>query len=91
MDRKPSGSSVHGNSPGKNTGVGCHFLLQGIFPAQGLNQLSAALAVDSLSLSHQGRSPQMIQMNLFTKQKWIYRENKITISKVGEDKLGVWD
>ena len=22
--------------PGKNTGVGCHFLLQGIFPAQGL-------------------------------------------------------
>ena len=23
------------NSPGKNTGVGCHFLLQGIFPTQG--------------------------------------------------------
>ena len=23
--------------PGKNTGVGCHFLLQGIFPTQGLN------------------------------------------------------
>ena len=30
------GFSVHG-SPGKNTGVGCHFLLQGIFPTQGLN------------------------------------------------------
>ena len=25
------------NFPGKNTGVGCHFLLQGIFPIQGLN------------------------------------------------------
>ena len=25
---------------GKNTGVGCHFLLQGIFPTQGLNQVS---------------------------------------------------
>ena len=25
------------NSPGKNTGVGCHFLLQGIFPTQGSN------------------------------------------------------
>ena len=25
------------NSPGKNTGVGCHFLLQGIFPIQGSN------------------------------------------------------
>ena len=24
-------------SPGKNTGVGCHALLQGIFPTQGLN------------------------------------------------------
>ena len=26
------------NSPGKNTGVGCRSLLQGIFPTQGLNQ-----------------------------------------------------
>ena len=25
------------DSPGKNTGVACHFLLQGIFPAQGSN------------------------------------------------------
>ena len=31
------GSSVHGDSPGKNTGAGCHALLQGIFPAQGSN------------------------------------------------------
>ena len=37
MDYSPSGSSVHGDSPGKNTGVGCHTLLQGIFPTQGLN------------------------------------------------------
>ena len=34
---KPPGSSVHGDSPGKNTGVGCHALLQGIFLTQGLN------------------------------------------------------
>ena len=25
------------SSPGRSTGVGCHFLLQGIFPTQGLN------------------------------------------------------
>ena len=31
------GSSVHGIFSGKNTGVGCHFLLQGIFLTQGLN------------------------------------------------------
>ena len=30
-------ATVHGASPGKNTGVGCHALLQGIFPIQGLN------------------------------------------------------
>ena len=38
MDCSPPSSSVHGDSPGKNTGVGCHALLQGIFPTQGSNQ-----------------------------------------------------
>ena len=37
MDCSPPGSSVHGDCPGKNTGVGCHALLQGIFPTRGLN------------------------------------------------------
>ena len=37
MDCSRPGSSVHGDSPGKNTGVGCHAVLQGIFPAQGSN------------------------------------------------------
>ena len=32
-----SGSSVHGDSPGKNPEVGCHALLQGIFPTPGSN------------------------------------------------------
>ena len=37
MDYGPLGSSVHGDSPGKNTGVDCHALLQGIFLTQGSN------------------------------------------------------
>jgi len=37
MDCSPPGSSVHGDSPGQNTGVGCYFILQGIFQSQGLN------------------------------------------------------
>ena len=37
MDCGPLGSSVHGDSPNKNTEVGCHVLLQGIFPTQGSN------------------------------------------------------
>ena len=37
MDCSPPGSPVHGDSSGKNTGVGCHAFLQGIFPTQELN------------------------------------------------------
>ena len=47
MDCSPPGSSVHGDSPDKNTGVGYHALLQGIFPTQGLNLVSH-IAGDSL-------------------------------------------
>ena len=36
MDCSPPGFFLC-NSPGKNTRVGCHFLLQGIFLTQGLN------------------------------------------------------
>ena len=44
------------DSPGKNTGVGCHFLLQEIFLTQGLNPSpeSPALAGEFSILSHQG-------------------------------------
>ena len=37
VDCSPPGSSVLGDSPGKNSGVSCHALLQGIFLTQGLN------------------------------------------------------
>ena len=37
MDCSPPGSSVHGDTPGKNTGMACHALLQEIFPTQGWN------------------------------------------------------
>ena len=37
MDCSPPDFSVHGDFPGKSTGVGCHFFLQGIFPTQGSN------------------------------------------------------
>ena len=37
MDCNLPGSSVHGDSAEKNTGVSCHALLQGVFPTQGSN------------------------------------------------------
>ena len=42
------------NFPGKNTGVCCRFLLQGIFPSQGSNPHLRHWQVNSLPLSHQG-------------------------------------
>ena len=36
-DPEEPSSSVHGDSPGKNSGVDCHSLLQGIFPIQKSN------------------------------------------------------
>ena len=47
-DWSPPDSSVSGDSPGKDTGVGCRALLQGIFLIQGLN-------LDLLCLSCIGR------------------------------------
>ena len=38
--------------PGKNTGVGYHFFLQGIFPTQGMNLCLLHWQADSLPLNH---------------------------------------
>ena len=43
--------------PRQEYGVGCHFLLQGIFPTQGLNLDLLLWQADSLPLSHQGDPP----------------------------------
>ena len=54
MDCSWPGSSVHGDSPGKNTGVGCYALIQGIFPTQGLNPGLPHCRQILYHLSHQG-------------------------------------
>ena len=43
--------------PGKNSGVGCHFLLQGFFLTQGSNLRLLHWRADSLLLSHEGSPP----------------------------------
>ena len=49
-----SDSFVHGDSPGKNTGGGCHALLQGIFSTQGLNPGLPHCSRILYHLSHKG-------------------------------------
>ena len=56
----PPGSSVHGDSPGKNIGVDCHALLQEIFPIQGSNPGLPHCRQILYCLSHQG-SPRPIE------------------------------
>ena len=53
MNCSPLGSSVHGDSPDKNNGVGCHALLQGIFLTQGSNPGLSHCRQISYRLSHQ--------------------------------------
>ena len=54
MDCSLPGSSVHGDSPGKNIRVGCHVLLQGIFLTQGSNPGLLSCREILYCLNHQG-------------------------------------
>ena len=59
VDCSQPGSSVHGDSPCKNTGVGRHFSLQGIFLTQGTNPGLQHCRQILYHLSHQG-SPRIL-------------------------------
>ena len=60
LDYSLPGSSAHGDSPGKNTGVGCQALLQRIFPNQGSNPGLPHCRQILYHLSHQG-SPKILE------------------------------
>ena len=63
------GSSVYGDSPGKNIGVSCHAFLQGIFPTKGLNPRLPHCRQILYHLSHQGIPEQtlwLVKTNLGT-------------------------
>ena len=64
MDCSPPGSSVHGDFPGKNTGVGSHFLLQGDLPNPGLEPRSPTLQADSLLSEPPGKPMLHIGMRI---------------------------
>ena len=77
-------------SPGKNTRVGCHFLLQGIFPTQGSNPGLLRCRQTLYPLSHQGSPTQVYKMYncffirqlcFFCKQPFAIRQ-KVHLSQV---------
>ena len=70
------------DSPGKKTGVGCHALLQGIFPTQGSNLLLYCLLqwrVGSLPLAPPGKSHICAEMSYFAVQQKLAHYFKSTI------------
>ena len=78
LNCSPPGSSIHGDSPGKYTGVGCHFLLQEIFPTQGSNSVLPRCRWILDRLSHQGSANQ--GANLSATEK-ITRAVRVTLDK----------
>ena len=75
MDCSPPSSSVHEilqarilEWAGKNTGVGCHALLQGIFPTQGSNLVLPHCRQMLYRLSHQGS--QMVICSISDHVRW---------------------
>ena len=89
MDCSPPGSSIHGDSLGKNTGVNCHFLLQGIFPTQGSNPGFPYCRQILYCLSYQ-RNPVIsvvyVQLKAFLVEKEVKWKNKNKIVNSTKEK-----
>ena len=72
MDCSLPGTSVHGDSPGKNIGVGFHALFQGIFLTQGSNpclispELAVVFFTTSTSWETQSNVCMCVNMNVCT-------------------------
>ena len=60
----PPDSSVHGDSPGKNSGLGCHSLLQGTFSTQESNRDLLHCRQILCQMSYQGSPPVMMSRNV---------------------------
>ena len=90
MDCSLPGASVHGDSPGKNTGVGCHALLQGIFPTQGSNPGLPHCRWILYQLSHQG-SPRILEWVAYPFPRGSYwHRNQIGVSCIAGGIFTSW-
>ena len=68
------------DSPDKNTGVGCQFLLQFLLNS-GIEPAGPVLQGDSLLLSHQENSSTNIPVNNYSKLKWTKFSNQKTLAE----------
>ena len=71
------------DSPGKNTGVGCHFLLQGDLPNPGIEPGSPALQADSLPTEVHGRDWLWAKLGLALVGRAMFSKSLIQFSADG--------
>ena len=67
------------NFPGKDTGVSCHFILQGIFPTQGSNPHLLHGQANSLQPSHQGSPSEILAIFYFNPKGGYYMNSHLII------------
>ena len=85
------------NCPGKNTGVGCHFLLQGIFLTQGSNPGLLHGRQTLYSLSHQGSLQDLLELTpkkdvLFITGDWNVKVgSQETLGVTCKFGFGIWN
>ena len=80
---RPHGLSLSMEFPGKNTGVGCHFLLQGIFPIQGSNSSLTHCWQSLYRLSHQGSKNNNTHLQVAVKVTYICKYQHSMWHRVG--------
>ena len=81
IDCSPPGPSDHGATPGKNGRVGCHALLHGIFPTQGLNPGLLHCRRILYHLNHQGSS---FVVSSYHNNKLISLHSSLFMSRVSD-------
>ena len=78
--------------PGKNTGVGCHFLLEGIFLTPGLNSrlpVSPALEADSLPAEPPGKLLKFLANTIQLSNSVVKIDNKLAVLRACSTCTGV--
>ena len=88
MDYSPPGSSVPGDSPGKNTGVGYPCPPPGDLPDPGVKPGSTALQADSLPLSYHKQITTPVWDKLKDTERFVKRRHhkKDTVCKTQPSK-----
>ena len=71
LRRQPTRLPRPWDSPGRNTGAGCHFLLQESFPTQGSKPGLPYCRQTLYHLSHKGSSPLTIMNSNYYSQQYI--------------------